>query len=85
MGCGREALGGPRWVALLSVLSGGQGMEWSDMSGDLPLLLPLGLTLSLVESALHFLVLSLLHIFHLYSNTCPTKHVSPNTSGTMSK
>ena len=29
MGCGGEALGGPRWVALLLVLSGGQGMEWS--------------------------------------------------------
>ena len=63
------------------MLSWGQGIKWS-VWVELPL--PLGLTLSLVESALHFLVLSLLHIFHLYSNTCPTKHVSPNTSGTKS-
>jgi hypothetical protein len=27
MGCGGGALGAPWWVALLSVLSGGQGME----------------------------------------------------------
>ena len=38
--------------------------------------------LFVVESALRFLVLCLLLIFHLYSNTCPAKRVSPNTSGT---
>ena len=35
-------------------------------------------------SALRFLVLRLLFIFHLYSNVCPVKHVLSNTSGTMS-
>jgi hypothetical protein len=31
MGYGGGALGSPLWVALLSVLSGGQGMEWNGM------------------------------------------------------
>jgi len=38
-----------------------------------------------VESALRFLVLRHLLIFHLYSNTCPTKHDFSNASGTRSK
>ena len=37
-----------------------------------------------VESALRFLILRLLHIFHLYLNTCPTKHDFSKTSGTRS-
>jgi hypothetical protein len=46
MGYGGGALGAPPWVALLSVLSRGQGIEWNDLSGDLPLSPPLGPTLS---------------------------------------
>jgi hypothetical protein len=37
-----------------------------------------------VESAFCFLVLCLLLIFHLYSNTYPAKHDFSNTSGTRS-
>jgi hypothetical protein len=37
-----------------------------------------------VESALHFLVLCLLFIFHLYSNTCSVKHNFSKTSVTRS-
>jgi len=37
-----------------------------------------------VESALRFLILRLLLIFHLYLNTCPAKHDFSNTSGTRS-
>ena len=37
-----------------------------------------------VESALRFLVLCHLLIFHLYSNTCPAKHDFSKTSGTRS-
>jgi hypothetical protein len=37
MGCGGGALSTPLWVALLLVLSRGQGMEWNDLSfGDRP-------------------------------------------------
>ena len=37
-----------------------------------------------VGSTLRFLVLRLLLIFHLYSNSCPTKHDFSNTSVTRS-
>ena len=47
MGCGGGALGAPLWVALLSMLSRGQGMEWSGML-YLMMILPLGLILSLI-------------------------------------
>jgi hypothetical protein len=33
-GCGGGALGAPLWVALLSVLSKGQGIEWNDLSSS---------------------------------------------------
>jgi len=37
----------PLWVALLLVLSRGQGIEWSGMI-CLPMIIPLGLALSLI-------------------------------------
>jgi hypothetical protein len=33
-GCGGGALGAPLWVALLSMLSKGQGMDWNDLSSS---------------------------------------------------
>jgi hypothetical protein len=37
MGCGGGAIDAPPWVALLSMLSRGQGMEWNDLFGPPPL------------------------------------------------
>ena len=45
MGYGGGGLGAPLWVALLSMLSRGQGMEWNDI---LMIVSFLGLTLSLI-------------------------------------
>jgi hypothetical protein len=38
MGCDGGALGAPPWVALLLMLSRGQGMKWNDLSSHDPLL-----------------------------------------------
>ena len=60
------------WAPSTSVLGPDSSLEWAFA------------WFFVVEFALRFLDCTFCFVFHLYSNVCPAKHISSNTSGTIS-